>query len=84
MIIGTGERDRDWHFCVTMSLLRGLRFGFGIRVDGIEIGILPVGFEVCDVIAPVTAHVVAPVTGVVLEIHEYRTSIILIYSSIPE
>jgi hypothetical protein len=61
MIIGTGERDRDWHFCVTMSLLRGLRFGFGIRIDGIEIGILPVGFEVCDVIAPV--HVVAAVTG---------------------
>ena len=48
-------------FCVTMSLLRGLRFGFGIRVDGIEIGILPVGFEVCDVIVPDTYFTISDV-----------------------
>ena len=44
-----------------MSLLRGLRFGFGIRVDGIEIGILPVGFEVCDVIVPDTYFTISDV-----------------------
>jgi hypothetical protein len=46
-IIGTGERDRDWHFVLRCHyLLGGLRFGIGIRIE-IEIGILPVGFEVC-------------------------------------
>jgi hypothetical protein len=48
-IIGAGERDRDWHFVLRCHyLLGGLRFGIGIRIE-IEIGILPVGFEVREV-----------------------------------